>query len=331
MDLHSGNLRALVEARRHPDGFDRLKEIAGSERWVSAGGGRARRVLARIRVVKGGSLADITVGDALEYDAELRKTACGVSSGEALYYARLRELGHLPADAPTALRFLEKVTGQLTCTQLIDRHPIASPGIRALLGRVLYGAVPRSLPAQLALLLQASRIRSQVRCRHQGVRWGGAVVAKLIRDQELDVEVDFYGFALQDVDDTQVPLEYPEGRVSEGPFLTAREGRLDIESAGHTHTATMTAEIWDGPPPVAEDRGDWEERGEAELHCVSGELAVWGVAGGPMDTYLHLSDGEGMWRVRVYCEGRAEVRRLATEGVPEGIEHYLVQFWPAHA
>jgi hypothetical protein len=50
-----------------------------------------------------------------------------------------------------------------------------------------------------------------------------------------------------------------------------------------------------------------------------------------MDTYLHLSDAGGSWRVRVYCEGRTEVRRLAREGVPEGIEHYLVQFWPAGA
>ncbi|MEV5546477.1 hypothetical protein AB0L35_10110 [Streptomyces sp. NPDC052309] len=127
MDWHSGNLGALVEECRDPDGVARLKEIAGPEGWVSAGGG----------------LADITVGDALEYDAELRRTARGVSSGGTLYYARLRELGHLPADAPTTLRFLEKVTGQLTCTQLVDRHPVASPGIRALLIDYLEERRPR--------------------------------------------------------------------------------------------------------------------------------------------------------------------------------------------
>jgi hypothetical protein len=156
-------------------------------------------------------------------------------------------------------------------------------------------------------------------------------VAELIREQDLDVEVDFYGFALQDADDTRVPLQYPDGRVNDGPFVTVHEGRLDIESAGHTHTAPMTVEVWDGPPPEADDGGAWEERGEAELQCSSGELAVWGVAGGPMDAYLYLSEGEGRWRVRVYCEGRAEVRQLATEGVPEGIERYLVQFWPVSA
>ncbi|GAA2644174.1 hypothetical protein GCM10010307_48290 [Streptomyces vastus] len=155
------------------------------------------------------------------------------------------------------------------------------------------------------------------------------MVAELIQQQELDVEVDFYGFALQDLDDTQVPLEYPEGREAGGAFLTVHEGRLDIESAGHTHTAALTAEVWDAEPPAADGRGAWEERAEARLHCPSGELALWGVATGPMDASVHLSDTDGMWQVRVYCEGRREVQRLAQEGVPEGIERYLVQFWPA--
>lgn len=50
-----------------------------------------------------------------------------------------------------------------------------------------------------------------------------------------------------------------------------------------------------------------------------------------MDTYLRLSGVGGTWKARVYCAGREEVRRLAQEGVPEGIEEYLVQFWPAEA
>ncbi|MCX4804680.1 hypothetical protein OG594_24195 [Streptomyces sp. NBC_01214] len=42
---------------------------------------------------------DITIGDALEYDAELRRNARGVSSGGTLYYAWLRELG-MPKPRP---------------------------------------------------------------------------------------------------------------------------------------------------------------------------------------------------------------------------------------
>ncbi|GAA2427704.1 hypothetical protein [Streptomyces coeruleofuscus] len=116
-------LRTLIEECRDPEGFTRLKGMVGVERWASAGGGRARRALTRIMVAKGGGLADITVGDVIEYDTERRRTAHGVNAGGTLYYAWLRELGHLPGDAPTTLRFLDKVTGQLTCAQLVDRHP----------------------------------------------------------------------------------------------------------------------------------------------------------------------------------------------------------------
>nr|WP_168515007.1 hypothetical protein [Streptomyces sp. S1D4-11]QIZ00429.1 hypothetical protein HEP87_49790 [Streptomyces sp. S1D4-11] len=69
----------------------------------------------------------------------------------------------------------------------------------------------------------------------------------------------------------------------------------------------MTAEVWNGEPPDADDRGDWQEQAEAQLHSPSRELALWGVAAGPMDTYVHLSDTDGRWQVRVYCEGRREV------------------------
>ncbi|MFB7467290.1 tyrosine-type recombinase/integrase [Streptomyces sp. NPDC056224] len=143
MDLNSCHVRTLVEDSRDPEGFARLKELAGAERWASANAGRARRALVRIMVAKGGGLADITVGDVLEYDTELRRTARGVSSGGTLYYAWLRELGHLPADAPTTLRFLERVTSQLSCAQLVDRHPIASGPIRALLVDYLEERRPR--------------------------------------------------------------------------------------------------------------------------------------------------------------------------------------------
>ncbi|MER7694620.1 hypothetical protein [Streptomyces sp. NPDC097610] len=50
-----------------------------------------------------------------------------------------------------------------------------------------------------------------------------------------------------------------------------------------------------------------------------------------MDTSVHLSDTDGTWQVRVYCEGRREATRLAQQGVPEGVERYFVRFWPAAA
>ncbi|MFD5557799.1 hypothetical protein ACFWIA_28660 [Streptomyces sp. NPDC127068] len=151
----------------------------------------------------------------------------------------------------------------------------------------------------------------------------------MVRCQELEVEVDHYGFAFQDVDDTVVPVEYPEGRGS-GALLTEFPGRLDVESAGHTHVAAMLVEVWDAEP-VAQPVADWDDRGDAEIVLASGELAVWGVTAGPLEETLRLSDGPGRWAVRLYVRGRAEVARLAQEGVPVGVERYLVQVWPTEA
>ena len=98
---------------------------------------------------------------------------------------------------------------------------------------------------------------------------------RMVREQELEPEVDFYGMCLQDEESAQVA--YPGGRVmDEGVFLTAHPGRVDIESAGHTHTPTMTAQVWDGEPPVDTSRA-WEQRADTTVRSATGTLQVWGV------------------------------------------------------
>ncbi|MGA5192146.1 hypothetical protein [Streptomyces exfoliatus] len=57
---------------------------------------------------------------------------------------------------------------------------------------------------------------------------------ELLAQHHVDVEVDFFGFCLQDADDTAVPVPYPEGRAGTG-FVSVLAGRIDVESAGHTH------------------------------------------------------------------------------------------------
>ncbi|GAA0896737.1 tyrosine-type recombinase/integrase [Streptomyces asiaticus] len=125
------HLRSVVEAR-DPEGYARLQESVDPKRWASVGGGRARLALARIMLAKGGGLADITAGDAIQYSIELRKSEID-NSGGTLFYSWLRNLGYLPSDAPATLRFLDRVTGQLTCEQLVDRHGVACAPIRRLL------------------------------------------------------------------------------------------------------------------------------------------------------------------------------------------------------
>ncbi|MFD9904496.1 hypothetical protein [Streptomyces sp. NPDC059063] len=150
-------------------------------------------------------------------------------------------------------------------------------------------------------------------------------MAELISREEVPVEVDFYGLALEDWDDSQVPIPFPED-WEQGPFLTAHPGRLSFTSAGHTHTASVTIEVW-GQEPAAPP-GDWEESALTEIACSSGKLQARGLAGGPMPDPIHLSDEAGTWTVRAVCRGRTDVEVQSRDEAVEGVEQYVLQFWP---
>ncbi|WP_187645546.1 hypothetical protein [Streptomyces sp. TRM49041] len=51
---------------------------------------------------------------------------------------------------------------------------------------------------------------------------------------------------------------------------------------------------------------------------------------GRADGVIDLSGSAGLWRrVRVSCTGRGKAERLSEEtGTAEGVEKYLIQFWP---
>jgi hypothetical protein len=117
---------------RDPEGFAGLERLAGPARWASPAGRRAVNDLTKIMVAKGGELADITVGDALEYRAALREHHSR-SAGHALFYAWLRRLGTLPDDAPATLRNLSRATGQVGIEQLVDRYDLTCRPVRDLL------------------------------------------------------------------------------------------------------------------------------------------------------------------------------------------------------
>ncbi|WP_228978395.1 hypothetical protein [Streptomyces sp. DH12] len=92
----------------------------------------------------------------------------------------------------------------------------------------------------------------------------------------------------------------------------------------------MRAEVWDGEPPVDASE-PWEVSGNAELRCRTGPLQVWSVSCGPIAEEVQLGAPDREWHVRVYCAGRQEVVRVVEdEGIAEGVERYLVQFWPRH-
>ncbi|MEU6687737.1 hypothetical protein [Streptomyces sp. NPDC046832] len=155
-------------------------------------------------------------------------------------------------------------------------------------------------------------------------------MAELVRQQHLDADVGYHGFGLQESDDGDLPVPFPDD-FKRGVFLNSFPGRLDILSAGHTHTAAVTVEVWDGEPPK-QDPSRWDEQAETDFESTSGEVAVWSMSLGRTDDVITLADSGGSWRVRVSCAGRSEARALSEqEGTGEGVEKYLVQFWPATA
>ncbi|GAA2565597.1 hypothetical protein GCM10010398_63560 [Streptomyces fimbriatus] len=152
-------------------------------------------------------------------------------------------------------------------------------------------------------------------------------MAEPVQQLHLDADVGYHAFALQESDDGELPVPFPE-EYERGVFLNGFPGRLDFYSGGHTHTAAVTVEVWDGQPP-AQDGSAWDEQAETDFESISGEVAVWSMSLGRTEEVFALGS-PGSWRVRAYCAGRAEAAALSEgEGVGEGVERYLVQFWPA--
>jgi hypothetical protein len=95
------HLREFIEEVRDPVGFARLEAHVDPGRPSALSGGKALQALARILFTQGGGLADITDGNAIEYDTVVRETG-GTRNGCAntLFYPWLRELGS--PDEPAA-------------------------------------------------------------------------------------------------------------------------------------------------------------------------------------------------------------------------------------
>jgi integrase len=107
-----------------------------------------RRAVEQISVIlaaKGGTIADITVSDCLEF-MNCRDTLAGTLSGGkgAGFYQLLHTAGIFPADAPATLRMLDpRFQGQLETTELIDQYLPSCRPIRDLLVEYLNEHQPR--------------------------------------------------------------------------------------------------------------------------------------------------------------------------------------------
>ena len=120
---------------RDPAGFAALEERAAAAGIGFFSRRRAIEQVALIVAAKGGAVADITVGDCLEF-LEIRDRLAGTLDGGkgAGFYQLLQAAGTFPAGAPATLRMLgPRFQGQLPDAELIDQYAIACQPVRDLL------------------------------------------------------------------------------------------------------------------------------------------------------------------------------------------------------
>jgi len=128
-----GSLTRNLARIRDPQGFACLRALCAADPHVSADAeSLTLRRSAEIIAAKGGVLADITVGDALELmDREAEIFTCPTKDHK-VFYRMLRELGVFEDEAPQRLRAF-RTAGQLTPAELVDRYQLHCRPVRDLL------------------------------------------------------------------------------------------------------------------------------------------------------------------------------------------------------
>jgi hypothetical protein len=128
-----GSLTRSLARTRDPEGFARLGRLCDADPQVSAvAASLTLRRSALIIAAKGGTLADITVGDALELMDREAAILPGPAKDHKVFYRMLRELGIFGDKAPGRLRAF-RTAGQLTPGELVDRYQLQCRPVRDLL------------------------------------------------------------------------------------------------------------------------------------------------------------------------------------------------------
>ena len=128
------NLSGEMTRTRDPAGFAKLSELGSTSLASYSVTRTALEWVAIIVAAKGGTVADITVGDCLEL-LEISDALFPNSGGKGpSFYQLLHEMGVFPAGAPATVRmFNPNFQGQLTAGQLVDRYGLACRPVRDLL------------------------------------------------------------------------------------------------------------------------------------------------------------------------------------------------------
>jgi len=127
-------LATVMAQTRDPDGFTRLDQLAQAGRGGSRLDARiAATRTATILACKGGTIAEITVGDCVELVDTQRRVHVRGGQKKVDFYLRLHALGIFPDDAPHTIRAFGLAAGRLTIEELVDRYQLRCTPIRNLI------------------------------------------------------------------------------------------------------------------------------------------------------------------------------------------------------
>jgi hypothetical protein len=131
--------------------------------------------------------------------------------------------------------------------------------------------------------------------------------------------------------------------MPEGTLVSVGYDQMWIGSLQDDVEVTVLLEEWDGEPPMG--NGPWEEEVHEELY-LRGAVAVSTAGSEPVVHGVQLRGGVSRYHVRIRARHRAEIARLYDQLLDrvrntfdeefqaalrelQGVEHYLVQFWPS--
>jgi hypothetical protein len=125
---------------------------------------------------------------------------------------------------------------------------------------------------------------------------------------------------VQEVSMLRSPLTLPGDRVAVGG-----PGGLLLHSAATDHYPQVRLEFWDGPPSA--EPGSWGH--VLELNCeVQSPVRLQPVTADHSDHTLPIPH-PGDYHARVHVGHQNEAAELDEGTLGSGVEHWLIQLWPA--
>jgi integrase len=237
---------SLAEVRGD-DGFTALWALPDADGTLGSEAPKSTMLIAKLAIAKGGTVADITVGDCVE--------AFELQRAEGLYYLRvngmytmLRLLGMFPPDAPASFRALSTVIGQLDVPGLVDRYPIRCLPVRELIIDYLRErepAVDYVTLRQLARVL-AGDFWADLERHHPGIdslRLTPAIAAAWKQRRRVKTR------NLRGADGTVTTVEVP--RLSDNELIVVRAFYQDLAQWALEEPARWGP--WVAPNPVRDD------------------------------------------------------------------------------